>query len=133
MLACALLMLLAQCRCPVDEFYEIDLVNNADHNIGYYFADGGKYGTYYPDSLPQTSEYVVYDISKVTSPGLGSSVPWDEFFDGLPRDTLSLFIFHTDTLNEYTWEEVRDGYMILRRYDLSEADVKRMNYRIVYP
>ena len=50
---------------PPDRSYTVDLVNNSGHNIGYYFATGGRYGTCYPDSLPETNEYIMYDISKV--------------------------------------------------------------------
>ena len=134
LVVCCLTLAYVGCkRLAMDREYVIDLVNNADHSIGYYFAHGGKYGTYYPDSLPETNQYVIYDISGVLSPGLASDLEWDVFFDRLPKDTLSVFIFHTDTLNKYTWDEVRDGYMILRRYDLSESDLKQMDYTIVYP
>ena len=43
---------------------------------------------------------------------------WEEEIEFLPKDTLSIFIFSTDTLNKYSWEEVRRDYKILRRYDL---------------
>ena len=46
---------------------------------------------------------------------------------------MSVFIFHTDTLNKYSWQEVRDGYKILRRYDLSLEDIKKMKWTIPYP
>ena len=57
----------------------------------------------------------------------------EEIFFNLPKDTLSVFIFHTDTLTEYTWNEVRDKYMILKRYDLSLDDLRRLNFKITYP
>ncbi len=58
---------------------------------------------------------------------------WSELFDQLPRDTLSVFIFHADTIAKYTWQEIRSGYKILKRYDLSQEDLKNMNYTIIYP
>lgn len=121
-------------KIAMDYSYEINLVNNAEHSIGYYFADGGKYGTFYPDSLPETNKYVIYDISEVLRPGYEHHYPnWEKYFQALPNDTLSVFIFHTDTLNKYTWGEVRDGYMILKRYDLSLEDLKQSNFTISYP
>ena len=63
----ALLIICSQCE--MDHAYGIDLVNNSGHPIGYYFAVGGKYGTFYPDSLPETNDYILYDISKVLRPG----------------------------------------------------------------
>lgn len=118
----------------MDFSYEINLVNKSEHSIGYYFADGGKYGTFYPDSLPETNEYVIYDISIVIRPGYEHHYPsWEKYFQTQPNDTLSVFIFHTDTLNKYTWGEVRDGYMILKRYDLSLDDLKQLDFTITYP
>ena len=55
------------------------------------------------------------------------------FFDSLPKDTLSIFIFSTDTLNKYSWEEVRRDYKILKWYDLSYEDCKLLKFRVPYP
>lgn len=118
-----LLTVCSRCELATDHSYVIELINEADHPIGYYVGAGGKYGTFYPDSLPQTNEYVVYNIEDSYPQGVESHISWDEYFDSLPHDTLSLFIFHTDTLNKYTWEEIRDGYKILKRYDLSKDDI----------
>ena len=110
-----------------------NLVNNADYSIGFYIADGGEYGTIYPDSLPETNAYVTYDISNVLRPGFEAHYcSWEKFFKMFPSDTLSVFIFHTDTLNKYSWEEVRDGYKILRRYDFGKEDLENL-YELVYP
>jgi hypothetical protein len=134
MISISLITVCSSCKYLIsDRSYVIDLVNKSGHNIGYYFATGGIYGTFYPDSLPLTNEYIMYDISKVISPGEESQLSWERFFQELPKDTLSVFIFHTDTLNKYSWEEVRDGYMILKRYDLSLEDLKQCNFTITYP
>lgn len=117
----------------MDKRYTIDLTNNASHSIGYYFATGGRFGTFYPDSLPVTNAYIIYDINRVIMPGFETHLDWDNVFRTLPKDTLSLFIFHTDTLNKYTWDEVRNGYKVLKRYNLSLADLERLNFKIVYP
>ena len=58
---------------------------------------------------------------------------WSEIFDNLPADTLSIFIFQGDTLATFSWQEIRSGYKILKRHDLSRQDIERMNYTLVYP
>jgi hypothetical protein len=128
-----LLTVCSKCELAMDHSYVIDLINEADHPIGYYFGDGGKYGTYYPDSLPKTNDYVMYNIDDVISPGIESHLSWDKYFETLPYDTLSLFIFHTDTLNMYSWDEIRDDYKILKRYVFSYDDLERMDWTITYP
>ena len=117
----------------MDYSYVINIKNNADHSIGYYFAAGGRYGVFYPDSLPESNEYIIYDIREVVSPGLESHLEWKKFFQGLPKDTLSVFIFHTDTLLKYNWNEVREDYKILKRYDLVLDDLEKINFTIEYP
>lgn len=130
----SILLIVICSKCGlVDYSYQIDVVNKSNHPIGYYFATGGEYGTYYPESLPKNNNYVVYDMSKVLEPGYESHLDWEKFFRTLPKDTLSIFIFHTDTLNKYTWSEVRNRYKILKRYDLSLDDLERMNFKVTYP
>jgi hypothetical protein len=111
----------------------IDIINTSEYPIGYYFATGGIYGTYYPDSLPERNDYIVYDMRVELRSGLGSWLSWEQFFNNLPKDTLSLFIFHTDTLTKYSWEEIRREYKILRRYDLSIEDIHRLKNKYDVP
>ncbi|MBS1748662.1 MAG: hypothetical protein JST63_02035 [Bacteroidetes bacterium] len=58
---------------------------------------------------------------------------WKELFEQLPADTLSLFVFHADTIQKYGWQEIRNEYKILKRIDLSQRDVENMNSTIQYP
>lgn len=132
-ISCFVWFSLLSSQCEMDKSYIIRLINNSEHDIGYYFAMGGQYGTYYPDSLPITNNYIVYDMSKEIASGYESHLEWEKVFLAFPKDTMSVFIFHTDTLNKYTWEDVRNGYMVLKRYDLSLDDLKRINFTITYP
>ena len=121
--------------CPLAMDYQIklDIINEADHSIGYYVADGNPDGICNPESLPDTNERVVYDIKMEMGSGvLAHCRSWEQYFENLPCDTLSIFIFHTDTLNKYSWEEVRDGYKILRRYDFGKEDLENL-HELVYP
>ena len=60
--------------------------------------------------------------------------PLANLFSYLPHDTLSVFVFHADTIRKYSWEEIRDSYNILVRYDLSERDVRSFkNHTIPFP
>ena len=119
---------------PIAMDYRIrfSIVNESDHSIGFYVADGEDH-VCCPDSLPLTNKSVVYDTREQMWSGIEAHYrTWEQYFEGLPCDTLSIFIFHTDTLNKYSWEEVRKGNMLLRRYDLGVEDVKRMG-ELVYP
>lgn len=117
----------------------IDIKNNSNIPIGFYFADGYEFlgegtVTAYPDTLlPQKNKMITYYISGNMRPGIGMPNKKSEFLKYLPKDTLSIFIFHTDTLNKYSWEEVRNGYKILKRYDLSYKDLEKLQFKIPYP
>ncbi len=125
-----------QCEnLAMDKKYPIYLINNFSHPIGFYFATGGQYGTFYPDPLPETNQYVTYKLDSGKRFIYDSGLSWEKAFkEGVfPKDTLSVFIFSTDTLNRYSWDEVRSGNKILKRYDLSLDDLIQMNWTITYP
>jgi hypothetical protein len=63
---------------------------------------------------------------------LDSKKDWDEVLVS-PKDTISMFILSKDTLDKYDWAKIRSDYNILKRYDLSLADLQRMNWTITYP
>lgn len=63
----------------------------------------------------------------------------EEFFEGIPCDTLMFFILDSTTVADEPWEEIVKGYKILRRYDLSIEDMMKLiqddgtGYTIPYP
>ncbi|MCD8528648.1 MAG: hypothetical protein LRY27_01410 [Chitinophagales bacterium] len=54
-------------------------------------------------------------------------------FSFLPRDTLTVFIFDAQVIEDSTWNSIRDNYLILKRYDLSFQDLDSMGWEITYP
>jgi hypothetical protein len=123
--------------CPIGEpTYFILLRNDASYDVGYYLATNSIDGpTAYPDtSLPITN----FDLGSIVAPKTEaviaeSGVKWEKYMkEILPVDTLSIFIFHADTLNKYSWEEIRKNYKVLRRYDMSIDDLKRTKWRFIH-
>lgn len=114
----------------MDKFYSIEVKNNTNYFLNLYFADGI---TFYSDTLLPKQKGILPKVypNKVFSQT--SMIEWKYVFKKLPQDTLSVFIFHTDTLNKYFWEEVRDGHKILKRYDLSYKDLEKLQFQIPYP
>jgi len=133
----AVLVLLFASNCEkivIDKKYPLTLKNLGSKPIGYYFATGGKYGTLYPDTtLPIRSDYLGIKLESNKIFSYDSSTSWDTNYKAFPRDTLSIFIFETDTLLKYPWQVIRQKYKILKRYDLSLQDLKKLNYSITYP
>jgi hypothetical protein len=48
-------------------------------------------------------------------------------------DTLSVFIFDAQVLENTPWDTVKAKYIILKRYDLSLDDLNKLNWTITYP
>jgi hypothetical protein len=117
-------LLLNTCKFP-DEQTFFTITNNTNHSISYYV------GTLYPDTFIVQNKPTLRTIQPVSSFKDSDWGTWEERFSKIEK--LSVFIFHTDTLNKYTWEEVRDNYMILKRYDLSLDDLKQCNFTVTYP
>ncbi len=47
--------------------------------------------------------------------------------------TLSFFVLDAEVVEKYSWDSIRDNYVILKRYDYTEADMIANDWTIVYP
>ena len=115
------------CVLPFDRAYSLRIQNNTDKIIGFTVSEN------YPDTLIynnynelcgiKENSYVTYDVK----------TKLDEYFENLPSDTLSIFFFSMDTINQYGWDIVKKEYKILKRYDISYEDVKNSEWTVSYP
>lgn len=117
--------------CPGKDYkHSFRFSNNSDVDVYIYLgvADRDLGGTLYPDTA-------VAEVKCGVPFNKGESRYYDynyEYNKGY-TNVLSLFIFDADTFNTYSWEEIKNGYKILKRYDLSPQDIERLKYRISYP
>ena len=119
-------ILLKSCEAPDVQHYFV-ITNNANHIISYYVGES------YPDTVIVQSQPQLKEVKPNSSFKESDWGTWEERFSKIAGKKISVFIFHPDTLNKHTWEEVRDGYMILKRYDLSLEDLKLLDFTITYP
>lgn len=134
-LLCCILILIVCCKCELVGDYDnsITVVNESSHDIDCYFATGEMNKTAYPDTLPpKDSTLITRELKYKERASIGGSLSYKRLFKLFPHDTLSVFIFHTDTVSKYKWERIRSENMILKRYDLSYKDLELMNWYIVY-
>lgn len=106
----------------------LNIQNNSNQAISFLVPDVNA-GHKYPDVALEDSKGIM-----ITIPAGKSGTWWvDEkiasYYKDLPTDTLSYFIFSTDTLAKYDWETIRRNYKVLRRYDLTHNTA----YSITYP
>jgi len=111
--------------------YPITIYNKTDHYINILLSHGDPS---YPDTL-LPDRY--YDINMPVKSGNGRhyapTLTYKNFVQQWGSDTVIIFIFHSDTLTKYTWKEVREGYKILKRYDVSWQEMEALKGEINYP
>ena len=112
------------CDKLADHVYSIKIQNNTTDTIQFYASYA------YPDTtiinekprlkMAYPSKYSYWDSK-------------DKWADVLPKDTIIVFILSKDTVDTYSWEDIRSEYNILKRYDLSISDLESQNWTITYP
>jgi len=133
----ALSLLLINLGCgksQMNNSHSILIENHSSHPIGFYLATGGVYGTMYPDtSVPNNPTYIISKVGINKTFYNNSSFDWIRIFNALPKDTLSVFIFDSDTLAKYPMEIISQQYKVLKRYDLSIDNLRKLNWKVPYP
>lgn len=112
---------------------QIYIENNSNDTIGYY-DDTRRYNSDFPhmyDTLPNE----VYGIVKIKpKEGFYDDIDFvDSYFDRYPDKKTKIYLFNWDTLNKYSWKEIREKSIYLIRYDLSYNELDSMNWTITYP
>jgi len=46
---------------------------------------------------------------------------------------MMVYVFDAHVIETTAWDSVKANYLVLKRYDLSLDDLKRMNWTITYP
>ena len=109
--------------------------NDSQIDIAFYPYSFLPIGGCYPDTLLPKTNIGRY-CSKIEPQHYEAWSPdltVKDIRDSYKKDTLIFFVFSVDTLNKYSWEEIREDYKILKRYDLSISDLDSMNWTIIYP
>ena len=119
--------------CFLPDNYTISIYNNTEHDINVLLSNGNPL---FPDTLLPDRNYDTR-YRYPTKPGLPRSystgIPYKRYIQFYGSDTIIIFVFHADTLLKYTWDEVREGYRILKRYDVSWQEMESLNGHIKYP
>ena len=121
-----------------DRLYHIGLINNSKKPI-VVISPPYVYNCVlsYPDSIIPLemeidSRYLSLLQSEDTILMTEDMGGWD--FDNLfcNHDTLSIFIFDSDSVNYYSWDTVKKHNLVLQRYDFSRNELENMTHTITY-
>lgn len=120
--------------------YEITIgfTNNADYALSVYSIFIGCYSEYviYPDtSLPTKCppQWGINNISPFSKKELFLTNKPEKIFDYYNTDTISIFVFSTDSLNGLAWEYVASNYVVLQRYDVALNDLDSIWDQLSFP
>ena len=131
----SILVLISLCGFACERFgdrkYPLYIINDSNHTIAYYVAAVGIEHKY-PDTALVSNKFEMGTIPPGGSTIWDSSVPFDRFFQLLPSDTLSIYLFHPDTLAKYDWSVIRSEYKVLKRFDISYDDLKSNDFKVTY-
>ena len=124
--------------CYPDREYAYYLKNNADYSITALKLPESwtlDIDNYSDTTLPKE---VYYHSWAPANKGWIANV-WPQsvdllyFMERRHIDTICVFVFKTEVLEQYSWDSIRSNYLVLQRYDLSYEDVANSNYEICFP
>jgi hypothetical protein len=95
----------------------------------------------YPDTSlnfqnPRVNPYTIHIGAH--SKGWVKATPYLDCFDGhydgrRPVEKVSVFVFDAALIDATPWNQVRQNYLVLKRFDLSKNDLINNNYTITLP
>ena len=122
-------LLFISCENP-DQTYKFRIINDSEKAL--YFDRSISNRSVYPDTLISETK-VQLKVSPYTTSYEGGLISTEEVFKKYSIDTLSIYFFDADIVDNYSWETIREEYKILKRYDLSIEDIQLLDYEIPYP
>jgi hypothetical protein len=132
-LAC-LLILVSLLGCPnYSDDSTIILINNSSDTLLYYdiYNKTGdtllKNNSIYPTEETK-KRWMLLPNSQLLFPGR-----FKNLFEEMPEYQYVMFLFEKQTVDSVSWDIIKSNYLVLRRYDLSLADLEEMNWTITYP
>ncbi len=116
-----IMMLFSASDCH-NKDYEYFFIKNLYNRAIYYSTSD-----YYPDTS------IVKEYRSIGPINPTEEIYFDAGYDGFKRkDTLIFFIFDAETIEQVPWDTIISKYMILKRFELSEEDVRNMNDTITF-
>lgn len=124
LLSVSLMFILTSCPDAADTSVSMYLKNNLeDEDLLFVFNMG--YDSFCPDTLLPIEKYG--DLVKRGKTEL--------VYSDMPDCSIFyVLILSMDTVNKYSWEQIREDYNILKRYDIEgKRGLKNIDYTITYP
>lgn len=116
----------------VDRYHRLSATNNSSAEVRVLLADEHA-EKQYPDTTLPASKPALQKARVGKSCYFDSGTTWEENLKKLPADTLSVYFIDNAVYENEPWDSVRIHYKILKRLDLSIADLQALDYEVTYP
>jgi hypothetical protein len=123
----SILFIIISIGCCKDKRVFIYLKNNSSKPI--------YYGTsnYYPDTNIQKIDFIPGYEGNISHKVLcNEEVRLPPLFDD-DSNTAQVFIFDADVIEKNPWDSIIAHNLVLKRYQITEKDMERMDWTITYP
>jgi hypothetical protein len=106
-----------------------------------YGDDGITHNNFKLENASNQNIFIAFDINHhITNYGVPNiSIPKDSTFNAGFNDSnfngdkkLWIFVYKESTINEHTYQEIRDQNIYDQQYELTIEQLQNMNYHIVY-
>nr|NQU93826.1 hypothetical protein [Bacteroidota bacterium] len=135
----SVLLLANTCNKEKEDCHKTITIFNHSEKAIYILCD-----THYPDTMyfshsssPTSDTFNNKILAKSASiRPLQNRDCWETIYNygvQIPSDTLMVYVFDADVLENVDWADVVHYYLVLKRYDLSLDDLKQNNWTITYP
>lgn len=125
--------------CYMDREYALYLRNDGDYSImALELPDSWslEIDNYSDTILPEEVNYNSWSLA-LKDRTKANVWPWSVdllyFMEHRHIDTICVFVFKTEVIEQYSWDSIRSNYLVLQRYDLSYEDVAYFDYEICFP
>lgn len=122
-----IILIFGSCKHFADRSYDIRIRNTSDINIDCYAA------YILPDTLLPLEKPEFIEVKPGESGFIYGYNINDPGLERFNTERLSIFVLSKDTVESYSWEEIRSDYQILKRYEINEQDLINMGGSVTYP
>lgn len=125
--------------CVMDREYVYYLKNKSNYSVSVLQLSKAQIWEHvfsYPDTIiPKEAVFNPWNVAKNYEKAIfwTQSTKLQNFMEREKIDTVCVFVFKTEVLEQFSWDSIRSNYLVLQRYDLSYEDVANSNYEICFP
>jgi len=127
-----MILVLSSCHPDNNDGKGLLFINNSSSDVYFYNSEDFSVG-HFPDTiLPIEKPIGLQPIIANGKSGKYVDPNWTEIYSQLPDDKFTVYVFSKEIVDNTLWQEIRDNYLILQRFDITFEELKSSDYTITY-